>query len=238
MAARVVPLGPGVWRLPTLGRDLINSFAFEDIDGSLTLVDAGLRGATRRLLAALAEMGRTPDQVTRILITHAHLDHVGSAKRLRATTGGALQVHTDDAEFVRQGRPPPHDLSTPLARVLSFAQRRQPRSAVDATVQENDVLPVAGGVRVLHTPGHSPGHCSFLHESSGVLITGDALFNLRRRINYSSLLGCTNYRMSQDTADRLGEVHYEIAAFTHGSEIRHNARDAVRAFLRRRLEGG
>ena len=227
-----------MWRLPTLGRDLINSFAFEDSDGSLTLVDAGLRGATRRLVAALGDIGRTPDQVTRILVTHAHLDHVGSARRLRAATGGALHVHADDAEFVRQGRPPPRDLSSPLARVLSFAQRRQAQSPVDDTFRENDVIPVAGGVRVLHTPGHSPGHCSFLHESSGVLVTGDALFNLRGRITYSSLLGCTNYRMSQDTADRLGEVDYEIAAFTHGSEIREDARHAVRTFLRRRLNGG
>jgi glyoxylase-like metal-dependent hydrolase (beta-lactamase superfamily II) len=108
---------------------------------------------------------------------------------------------------------------------------------VDETFTEGDVIPAAGGLRVLHTPGHSPGHCSFLHEPSGVLVTGDALTNLRARMNYSFASSCSDFKMSQGTADRLGEVDYEVAAFTHGPEIRTGARDAVRSFLRRRLAG-
>jgi glyoxylase-like metal-dependent hydrolase (beta-lactamase superfamily II) len=84
---------------------------------------------------------------------------------------------------------------------------------------------------VLHTPGHSPGHCSFLHERSGVLVTGDALFNLRSKIRYSFKLFCSNHELSKQTAERLGEVDYEVAAFTHGPEIRERARDRVRSFL-------
>jgi glyoxylase-like metal-dependent hydrolase (beta-lactamase superfamily II) len=122
--------------------------------------------------------------------------------------------------------------------VLSFVHRRQASCDVDGTFAEGELLPVAGGLRVLHTPGHSPGHCSFLHEPSGVLVTGDALVNFRARVNYSFVSGCSDFKMSQDTADRLGEVDYEVAAFTHGPEIRVGARDAVRAFLRRRMADG
>jgi hypothetical protein len=50
-------------------------------------------------------------------------------------------------------------------------------------------------------------------------------------MTYSFAPLCTNTRLSKDTADRLGEVDYEIAAFTHGPEIRDGARDVVRAFL-------
>ena len=237
MPPRAVGLAPGVWRLPTFGRDLINSFAFVDPDGAITLVDAGLRGATRRLVAALAAINAQPEDVTRIVCTHAHLDHVGDARRLRTRTGGELEIHEDDADFVRRGTAPPRDATQPVARVFGFLQRRQAASEVDGTFAENDLLPVAGGLRVLHTPGHTPGHCSFLHEPSGVLVTGDALVNLRGRMNYSFALTCTDFRMSQDTADRLGEVDYELVAFTHGPEIRHQARQAVRAFLQARLRG-
>jgi glyoxylase-like metal-dependent hydrolase (beta-lactamase superfamily II) len=226
-----------VWRIPTLGRDLVNSFAFVDAAGSVTLIDAGLRGATPRIVGALQAIGHQPQDVGRIVVTHAHLDHVGHARRLRARTGAHVHVHDDDAGFVRAGLPPPRDPTNPLARVLSFVQRRQASCEVDGTFTEGDVLPVAGGLQVLHTPGHSPGHCSFLHEPSGVLVTGDALVNFRARVSYSFASGCSNFKMSQDTADRLGEVDYEIAAFTHGPEIRTGARDAVRAFLRRRLAG-
>jgi glyoxylase-like metal-dependent hydrolase (beta-lactamase superfamily II) len=235
MSPRAIALAPGVWRIPTFGSNLINSFAFVDEDGSVTLIDAGLRGATRRLVAALASIDVAPQAVTRIIATHAHSDHIGDARTLRTRTGGELHVHEHDAGFVRDGTPPPRDRSVPLARVFGYLQRRQARSDVDATYTDNDVLPVAGGLRVLHTPGHTPGHCSFLHEPSGILITGDALVNFRGKMKYSFAASCTNFAMSKDTADRLGEVDYDLVAFTHGPEIRRDARDSVRRFLKARL---
>jgi len=222
--------------MPTFGRDLINSFAFVESDGSVTLIDAGLRGATRRLVASLASIGARPENVTRILATHAHSDHIGDARRLRSRTGAGLHVHEHDASYVRDGTPPPRDPTVPLARVLGYLQRRQASSDVDATYTDNDVLPVVGGLRVLHTPGHTPGHCSFLHETSGVLITGDALMNFRGRMNYSFAASCSNFKMSKDTAGRLGDVDYDLVAFTHGPEIRQGARPAVREFLKARMD--
>ncbi|TMC49814.1 MAG: MBL fold metallo-hydrolase [Chloroflexi bacterium] len=226
-------LAPGVWRLPTLGGSLVNSFALEEPDGGVTLVDAGLRGATARLLRHLSAIGKRPDQVARIVVTHAHLDHVGDARRLRERTGGALCIHEGDATYCASGTAPP--LDHPVARALgSVVGARIGGGPVDRTFADNELLPVAGGLRVLHTPGHTPGHCSLLHEPSGVLITGDAIFNWRNRMRYSFAVFCTNGRLSRETADRLGEVDYEVAAFTHGPEIRERARDQVRAFLRAR----
>jgi glyoxylase-like metal-dependent hydrolase (beta-lactamase superfamily II) len=226
-------LAPGVWRLPTLGANLVNSFALEEPDGGVTLVDAGLRGSTARLVRHLAAIGKRPDQVVRIVVTHAHLDHVGDARRLRQRTGGALCIHQDDASYCASGKAPP--LDHPVARALgSVLGGRIGGSPVDQAFADNELLPVAGGLRALHTPGHTPGHCSLLHEPSGVLITGDALFNLRNRMRYSFAWFCSNAQLSRETADRLGEVDYEVAAFTHGPEIRDRARDQVRAFLRAR----
>lgn len=236
MAGRPEELAPGVWRIPTLGKDLVNSFAFVDGHGSVGLVDAGLRGATRRLVAALAVLGKKPTDVTRIVVTHGHFDHIGGARRLRDRTGAAVEVHDHDAGYVRSGRTPPVDRAAPGAWLLAL-HRHQSRSDVDATFSEGDVLEVGGGLRVLHTPGHTPGHCSFLHEPSGVLITGDALMNWGGKTSYSFGAGCTDYKMSVDTADRLGEVDYEIAAFTHGPAITSQARPAVQSFLSRRLKG-
>ncbi|MHB8682464.1 MAG: MBL fold metallo-hydrolase [Acidimicrobiales bacterium] len=234
MADRVVALAPGVWRVPTLGRDLVNSFFFDNGDGTVSLLDVGLRGATPRLVRALAEVGKQPGDVTSILVTHAHRDHIGSARKMRGRTGARLAVHHDDAHFVESGSPPPYGSPGPLATVLRFVDRRQPRSPVDGTFTDGELLPAGGGLRVLHTPGHSPGHCSFLHEPTGVLVTGDALFNFRARITYSGAYACSDFAMSKDTAERLGDADYEIAAFTHGPEVRTGARQAVREFLERR----
>jgi glyoxylase-like metal-dependent hydrolase (beta-lactamase superfamily II) len=105
---------------------------------------------------------------------------------------------------------------------------------VDEELVDGQVLDVAGGLRVLHTPGHTQGHVSLLHEPSGTLVTGDAIWNMRGRMTWSVPMMCTDHELAKETAQVLGELEYEIAAFTHGPEIRDGAREAVRGFLRRK----
>ena len=95
---------------------------------------------------------------------------------------------------------------------------------------DGEVLPIAGGLRVVHTPGHSPGHVSLLHEESRTLITGDAIFNVVG-LRWPVKAFCTDFRMTQRTAHRLGELDYDVAAFTHGAELRDRPREAIRRFL-------
>ena len=86
-------------------------------------------------------------------------------------------------------------------------------------------------LRVHHTPGHTPGHCSLLHEPSGTLITGDSIWNMRSRRTWPVLAMCTNAAMTKRTAATLADLEYTTAAFTHGPEIRQGGREAVREFL-------
>jgi len=232
-----VRLGKDVWRIPTMPGDLVNSFAFTQDDGSVTLVDCGLRfGASRRIRAGLGAMGRDVADVQRIVLTHAHSDHAGSAAALvAATEASGVMLHDDDADYARRGQSPPRDpdFSGPswLAPIGQRLTTFPPVTVAD-TFADADVLPVAGGLLVVHTPGHTDGHVSLLHASSGVLITGDAIWNMRRRITWPVLAFCTNAALTQQTADVLGDLEYTTAAFTHGPQIGVSARETVRRFLR------
>jgi glyoxylase-like metal-dependent hydrolase (beta-lactamase superfamily II) len=227
----VVPLAPGVWRIPLL-RDWVNGFAFRDPDGQVTLMDMGLERHGPAVMAALAAIGAGPSDVTRLLLTHAHLDHAGGAAYVARATGQGFGIHAGDAPYARSGDSPPSDQSSWLARLQTRlgAQQTFPAVPVVEELADGQVLPVAGGLRVVHTPGHSPGHCSFLHEESGVLVTGDALFNVLG-VRWPVRAFCTDVRMTRQTAHRLAELDYGVAAFTHGPEIRDGAREAVRRFL-------
>ena len=234
MAAPVVTLAPGVYRIPTLG-DFINSFAFLDPDGQVTLVDCGIARAPRRIVEALAGIGRTPADVTRIVLTHAHADHAGGAHEMvQRTAATGVEIHEDDAPFAMAGRSAPTAGST-MGRLMSRgpATRFTPFPVV-MELGDGQVVDVGGGLRVVHTPGHTPGHISLLHESSGVLITGDAIFNMASRMSWPIAAVCTSFPQNQQSAHVLGELEYDVVAFTHGPEIRDNARDRVRGFLRRK----
>lgn len=231
MSPAPVALAPGVFRLPTLGHHAINSFALIDDDGTVTLIDAGLKGATRRLLAALSELGKRPADVTGVLLTHVHGDHSGGAGGLRAASGASVQIHPDDAPFLVQGSQPPPDPGAPLGPLVGLAASRGPRCPVDATFVDREVIDVAGGLQVVHTPGHTPGHCSFLLQRAGILLTGDALLHLGGRISWPLATFCSDTGLARRSAATFAQLDYEVAAFAHGPEIRHHARQAIRRFL-------
>lgn len=231
-----VELAPDVWRIPTMGRDLVNSFAFVDPDGRVTLVDCGLDRAPPRIVTGLAAIGKAPSDVVRILLTHAHVDHAGGAARMGELTGARVSVHTDDAPFLAAGQAPPVGERTLLGRLMTrLPGGGRGFSAVTGarTLVDDEVLDVGGGLRVVHTPGHSPGHVSFLHEPSRVLVTGDALFNWTWAggLRYSPTSLCLDADLSRRSTHALGELDYDVAAFTHGPEIRDGAREKVRRYL-------
>jgi glyoxylase-like metal-dependent hydrolase (beta-lactamase superfamily II) len=234
--AQPVLLAAGVWRIPTVGGSLVNSYLFEDPDGGLTLVDTGLKGrGPKRILEGLSALGKRPDQVRRILLTHSHFDHGGGARGVVEQTRAPLATHEIEAPYLSRGRPPSYAGTKPLLRLLNMRPPKVEMVDASSTFRDGDVLEVGGGsLRVLHTPGHTPGHCAFLHQPTGVLITGDSIFNWRNRMTWSIAAFCSDPDMNKDTADRLGDAAYEIAAFTHGPEIRDNARESIRDFLRRK----
>ena len=228
-----VELAKGVWRIPTAPFDLINSFLIADDDGTLTLVDAGLKRADKKVLAALAGLGKSPQDVQRIVVTHAHQDHAGGLAALQSATDATVSAHDRDAVYLQRGTPPQLDTTKLSGRIMNRARGGFGKVEVGETFQDGELLPVGGVLRVVHTPGHSPGHVSLLHEPTSLLITGDAIFNVRG-LRYSPALFCTDIPLSRQTADRLGELDYDIVAFTHGEHISSGAREAVRAFLRGR----
>jgi len=227
-----VALAAGVYRIPTAG-DFINTFAFVEADGSVTLVDTGMRFASRRIVQGLASFGKDLSDVQRIVLTHAHNDHAGSAaKLLPRTRAGGTTVHTDDAQYVRAGSPP-----ATQSRMMTAMNRLPiwgwPPCPVSEELVDGEVIDVAGGLEVHHTPGHTPGHVSLLHPASGLLITGDSIFNMAGRMTWPVRAFCTDFPLDQQTAAVLADLDYRIAGFTHGPHIDESAREALRGFLRR-----
>jgi glyoxylase-like metal-dependent hydrolase (beta-lactamase superfamily II) len=230
--APIIPLAPNVYRIPTLG-DFINSFAFVNDDESITLIDCGVKRAPAKIVRALDAIGKAPGDVTRIVLTHAHNDHAGGAAHMLQKSGvDGVVVHADDADFINTGVGAPRDDSVRFGSMFS----RIPGGGfepvpVNEYLHDGSIIDCAGGIRVLHTPGHTPGHISLLHEPTGVLITGDAIWNMRSRMTWPIAAFCTSASLNRQTAAVLGDVDYSIAAFTHGPHIGVNAREAVRGFL-------
>jgi glyoxylase-like metal-dependent hydrolase (beta-lactamase superfamily II) len=225
-----IELAPGVWRIPLIG-DYVNGFMLRDDDDQVTLVDMGVKSSGKKVMAALASIGSGPSDVTRLMLTHAHADHAGGAAYVAQETGREFGIHEDDAKFARAGTNPPRDPRFRLGRLMSRTDKGFDDVPVGETFTDGQVIPFAGGIEVVHTPGHSPGHAAYLHRDSGVLITGDSIFNVLG-LRWSVKSFCTDFRMSQQTATRLAELDYSTAAFTHGKHLDDKPREHIRRFLR------
>lgn len=160
----------------------VNCFVIDDSAGGLILVDTGFKGSTQKIFKAIEKSGRSPKAIKRIILTHSHPDHAGSAAEIAQITGAKVMAHPADAALAAQGIAGrmPQIVSPGLMNKIIFRLFIKPvPNAIDPltdiqTVADGDVLPLMpGGIRIIHTPGHSAGHIAlYLHEDD-VLIAGD-----------------------------------------------------------------
>ncbi|MDP9343845.1 MAG: MBL fold metallo-hydrolase [Actinomycetota bacterium] len=216
----------------------VNAYLLEDAGGPV-LIDCGLPKRADRIADAIRETGRRPEDVRHILLTHHHLDHTGSLAVLAARTGAAVYVHPADAPVVSgASMPPPPNRAKLSGRTLGpllvrIGPKRADPAKVDRELVNGEELPFAGGVRVVHTPGHTAGQTSFLlPREGGILIAGDAARAVGTRVGPP--VGAVFGMFTEDLAEakrsfrKLAELDFEVAVFGHGNPIRSGAADAFR----------
>lgn len=171
----------GVW---LLGSHRVNFYAVVE-GSSVTLVDAGFYGHLRYLKDWLAVTGRNVADVDAIVITHGHADHLGFAGDFDRR-GVPVYVPERDVAIARttKVRRPPVRIRRNLWRPATLGLLAE--AAVDSVFTQPPVpgarpyrgdeeLEVAGRLRAIHVPGHSPGNCTLYHPGLDVMFTGDTL---------------------------------------------------------------
>jgi glyoxylase-like metal-dependent hydrolase (beta-lactamase superfamily II) len=227
-----IQIAKNVFRLPTLG-SFINSYAFINADSSVTLVDCGLEGSSKKLILNLEGIGKHPKDVTNIVLTHAHEDHVGGASSIiKHCEVENVMMHEDDASLPPTGKTPSRDDSRLSGKIMKLLPERgyQPFE-ITKKLKDGEIINTAGGLRVIHTPGHTDGHISLLHLESETLITGDSIFNMTSRMTWALSGFCVNYKQSQETAKKFLDLDFKNACFTHGPEIRNLGKSRIKQFL-------
>lgn len=199
----------------------------------LTLIDAGYPGDVRTLLASIAAIGHRPEDVRAVLVTHAHVDHVGALNHLHERYGTPALMHPDEvpnatgerhesattADVVRRAwRPAVLRWSIAISRA---GATRPPVVAHAEAFSGDGPLDLPGGPVPVHLPGHTSGTTAYLLPEAGVVATGDALVTghpLSSRSGPQLLPEFFDHDRpaARDSLERLGTLEADLLVPGHG----------------------
>jgi glyoxylase-like metal-dependent hydrolase (beta-lactamase superfamily II) len=202
-----------------------NAFLIEGDDG-LTLIDAGFPRKEAAVFGAIHRLGRSPDQLNHLIFTHGHPDHIGSAAAIVRETGARTYMHPLDIPMAESGgpfrrmTPAPGLLGQVLCRLFFNPEERMEPVAINQPLTPGDTLPIAGGIEVIHVPGHCAGQVALLWHPRRMLFAGDVGTNL---MGLGDPVGFENLEEGRASQRKLASLSFDAAGFGHGKPIAHNA---------------
>jgi glyoxylase-like metal-dependent hydrolase (beta-lactamase superfamily II) len=192
------------------------------MEPNLSLVACGYAGSANRIVRAIAAQGRSPGDLRRVIVTHGHPDHAGSAREL-AALGATVLIHPADAERLATTW---RDVARRPSKSRVFAAMTPEPPAVQP-IEDGDVLPVLGGLRVVHTPGHTPGSVCLYGSRDRVLFVGDNLQRRFGRLTFASKLYSDDYALACRSMRRLAALDIETIVFGHFAAIEGGAGEVL-----------
>jgi glyoxylase-like metal-dependent hydrolase (beta-lactamase superfamily II) len=219
-------VAPGVYQLRALGARVT---AITGGDG-LVLVDAGGPGSAGFILRGLKVLGHAAADVRLVVATHCHPDHVGGLERLVEATSARVAAHRLEAPAIAGEVPVPTPYRSSLAArvtrpVMPLVYRGS--TAVDHRLEDGDSLPGAPDVRVIHTPGHTPGSLCLYLNSRRVLIVGDALQYRFGRLRPPAPAVTWDLDQARESLKKLLDLDFEIIVFSHFSPLTTGGKQAL-----------
>jgi glyoxylase-like metal-dependent hydrolase (beta-lactamase superfamily II) len=229
-------LAPGVYSIGQRKGGRVHAYLFEH-GRNLTLIDTLFDTDARVVLGYLRRLGRSPADLEHIALTHAHRSHLGGLVRLKQLSGATVHAHPWEADIIageRLAQPvgmrPRGPLRTYPFRIgLALGRPKHVPCPVDQAVQEDDQV---GPLRVLHIPGHTPGHLAFHWAERGVLAVGDAIATWPRLDS-----GWPGFNLNEEqyraSLRRLAQLEANVVGVGHGEPLAEGAAEDVHAAVDR-----
>ena len=213
---KVAQISNCIWQLTRLGS--FNCQLVRDEDESLTLIDTGLKGTADSILATAKSIGLP---IRRILLTHAHMDHVGSLDQVTALTGPVEVIIGERESRLYEGNFT-LDPNEPQTKIRGGF--KECKTILTRLPQGDEHV---GPFRAIFAPGHTPGHLAYFDERDHSLFAGDALSSVGR-LTVSGVFNWLfpfpvfatwHFATAIETAERLAALNPRLLVLGHGKVL-------------------
>jgi len=184
------------------------------------LIDTGFPGQIEDLRIAMERAGVSFDKLKVVILTHQDIDHIGSLPELLQVCGSNIKVyaHALDKPYI-QGE---------LPLLKDGHIENPPKGKVDDTLIDGQELPYCGGIRVIHTPGHTPGHISLYLKQSKTLIAGDSMYSANGTLGGIHIPTTLDIKEAQQSIKKYLDLDIESVVCYHGGLSKGNINEQIR----------
>jgi glyoxylase-like metal-dependent hydrolase (beta-lactamase superfamily II) len=184
------------------------SHAYLILAPEIMLVDTCLPGSGKKILEEIKSLKIEPQQIKHILLTHHDGDHIGSAAMLEQATGATVWASSEDIPYIFRQKARPG-----IKKYISMVMRMPLPSRVNPYPAEMKI----GEVQVLSTPGHTPGHVSFLYQD--VLLAGDLVATQNGKIKPSPAMLTWDMPMLMESIKKISPLPFKWVCPAHGMPV-------------------
>ena len=210
-----------------------NSYLVVEEDGSLTLIDAGMSSGGKKILDYVkTTLAKQPRDLKMIVITHAHVDHIRGTLAMKKATGAKIAIHELDAGYLAgtSQLPWPMGATGYLFRffLLFF---RVPKVNPEVRLNDNEILPNSK-LRVVFTPGHTPGSITLYDETRKIVFVGDAILTRGGKLDGPPKQFTLDWAQAQSSIEKISALDFEVLLSGHGDPIKSDGSQKVRDHFR------
>ncbi|HDR7665619.1 MBL fold metallo-hydrolase [Bacillus wiedmannii] len=183
-------------------------------DEMAVLIDTGFPGQFEDIQVEMERVGIPVDKLNVLILTNQDIDHIGSLPDLLKNGVSDIKVYA-------------HELDKPyiegeLPLLKDGNVENPPKGKVSNTVIDGQELPYCGGIQILHTPGHTPGHISLYLKQSKTLIAGDSMYSVNGKLGGIHAPTTLNVKESQQSLKRYSNLDIESVVCYHGGLSKEN----------------
>ncbi|OOZ81632.1 hydrolase [Bacillus cereus] len=183
-------------------------------DEMAVLIDTGFPGQFEDIQVEMERVRVSVDKVKVVILTHQDIDHIGSLPDVLENGVSDIKVYA-------------HELDKPyiegdLPLLKDVHVENPPKGKVSDTVIDGQELPYCGGIRILHTPGHTPGHISLYLKQSKTLIAGDSMYSVNGKLGGIHAPTTLNIKEAQESLKKYLNLDIKSVVCYHGGLSKEN----------------
>jgi len=199
---------------------------------NLVLIDAGIPGQTGDIAKLIENEGFSINNLTHIIITHQDWDHIGCITDIQKLAPAVkIIAHTQEAPYI-DGRKIPIKLAERLEQYNTMTEEQQAgvdrwknmyeNSPIQITeeVTDGQIFPICGGIEVVHTPGHTPGHITLYLKESRIMVCGDATIARDGKLTGPNPVFTQDMELAIASFEKIKSYDLEGVVAYHGGYIK------------------